>query len=61
MTLNQVNDVKHWRDRADEMLTLSTMMNDETARAITVRLSEDYEKLAERAEIRSNGNVPLPK
>jgi uncharacterized protein YihD (DUF1040 family) len=61
MTLNHVIDVKHWRDRADEMLVLSMMMKDEEARAIMVRLSEDYEKLADRAAVRSNGSVPLPK
>jgi hypothetical protein len=59
MALNHVNDVKkHWRDRAAEMFVLSTMMKDTEARAIMVRLADDYDKLAERAEQRSNGEVP---
>jgi hypothetical protein len=59
--MNLVNDVKHWRDRADQMLALSIMMNDAETRAIMVRLADDYEKLADRAEVRSNGNTPLLK
>jgi hypothetical protein len=58
MTLSHVNDVKHWRDRAAEMLVPSTMMNDAETRAIMVRLADDYDKLADRAEQRSNGEIP---
>ena len=58
MALNDVNDVKHWRDRAAEMFILSTMIKAAETRAIMVRLADDYDKLAERAEQRSNGEVP---
>jgi len=57
MARNPVNDAKHWRDRAAEMRVLSTMMKDMETQTIMVRLADDYDKLAERAEIRSNGGV----
>lgn len=58
MTLNRVNDVKHWRDRAAEMRILSTLMQNIQAQAIMVRLADDYDRLAERAAQRSNGETP---
>jgi len=58
MALNHVNDVNHWRDRADEMRILSRMVKDIEAQANMARLADDYDKLAERAEQRSNGEVP---
>jgi hypothetical protein len=61
MTLSHVNDSQHWRDRAAEMRALSDMMNDFDAVAIMLRLADDYDTLADRADIRSNGGVPLKK
>jgi hypothetical protein len=58
MPASHVNDSKHWRDRAAEMRALSDMMKEPDAIAIMLRLAEDYDKLAERADIRSNGGVP---
>ena len=58
MALNHVNDVNHWRDRADEMRILSRMVKDIEAQANMAELADDYDKLAERAEQRSNGEVP---
>jgi hypothetical protein len=63
------NDAKHWRDRAAEyarnisqraaeMRAISANMNDMEAAAIMLRLADDYDKLADRADIRSNGGVP---
>jgi len=54
MMLNHVNDVKHWRDRAAEMRILTTMKDIET-QAIMIRLADDYDKLADRAEFPSGG------
>jgi hypothetical protein len=59
MTLNHVNDSQHWRDRADEMRALTATMQDKQAVATMLRLADDCDKLAERADIRSNGGVPL--
>jgi len=58
MSQSNINDPKHWRDRAAEMRALSEMMKDAETVAIMLRLADDYDKLADRAEIRSNGGVP---
>ena len=58
MPASRVNDYKHWRDRAAEMRALSDMMKDAETVATMLRLAEDYDKLADRADKRSNGGVP---
>ena len=49
-----INDPKHWHDRAAEMRALSETMKDVEARAIMLRLADDYDKLAGRAAHRSD-------
>ena len=58
MTISHVNDSKHWRDRAAEMRALSDMMKEPEAVTIMLRLADDYDRLAERADVRSNGGAP---
>ena len=58
MPASHVNDYKHWRDRAAEMRALSDMMKDPEAVTIMLRLADDYDRLAERADVRSNRGVP---
>jgi hypothetical protein len=58
MALSSVNDPKHWRDRAAEMRAIAATMKDTETIAIMNRLADDYDKLAERAAIRSDGGVP---
>jgi hypothetical protein len=53
--------VQHWRDRAAAMRTLAIISKDTEAREIMVRLAEDYDNLADRAQVRASGDVPLPK
>ena len=48
---NNVNDVKHWRDRAAEMRILSTMMEHVETQAIMARLADDYDKMADGADL----------
>jgi hypothetical protein len=58
MPASHVNNSKHWRDRAAQMRALSDMMKDIECVAIMQRLADDYDKLADRADIRSSGGVP---
>jgi len=58
MSIKPINDPKHWRDRAAEMRALADTMKDAETIAIMNRLADDYDKLAERAAIRSDGGVP---
>src|SRR6516225_9862252 len=53
MRASSINDPKHWRDRAAEMRVLSEMMNDVEARATMLRLADDYDRMADRAEARA--------
>ena len=57
MTINRVNDSRHWRDRAAEMRALADWMKDVDATAMMLRLADDYDLLADRADQRANGGV----
>ena len=60
MALQGLNDVKHWRDRAAEMRVLSAEMKDFEARTLMLKLANDYDKLADRAEDRARRDVLGP-
>jgi hypothetical protein len=45
---NNLTDPKHWRDRAALMRALSETTVDAEAKAIMLRLANDYDKLADR-------------
>jgi hypothetical protein len=65
MTLHGINDAKHWRDRAAQMRVLSDEIKDPQAQRMMLRLANDYDKLADRAEDRAArdkaGPSPIPK
>jgi hypothetical protein len=65
MALQGINDAKHWRDRATEIRVLSDEIKDPQAQRIMLKLANDYDKLANRAEGRaardSVGPSPIPK
>ena len=58
MTPNHVDDAEHWRERTAQMRVLATTMKQIGVQAIMARLAEDYDNLADRAELRANGEVP---
>ena len=61
MTLQGLNDAKHWRDRAAEMRVLSAEMRDFEAQTLMAKLANDYDKLADRAEDRAaRDKTPAP-
>ena len=60
MTLQSLNDAKHWRDRAAEMRVLSDEMKDFEARTLMLKLANDYDKLADRAEDRVARDIAGP-
>jgi hypothetical protein len=47
------NDASHWRDRAAEMRAIADGHRDKEAAQVMLRLADDYDKLAERAETRT--------
>jgi hypothetical protein len=47
-----INDPKHWRQRAEEARVHAEDVFDPEAKKTMLRIAEDYEKLAERAEQR---------
>ena len=65
LTLQGINDSKHWRDRAAKMRVLSDEIKDLDAQRMMLKLANDYDKLADRAEDRAardmTGPSPIPK
>jgi hypothetical protein len=55
MLASHVNDLNHLRERAAEMRVSSKELKDNNTASIILRLADLYDRLADRAEIRSSG------
>ena len=49
---DRLNDPQHWRDRAEEARSIAEQMIDRGAIATMLKVAEQYEELAQRAERR---------
>src|SRR5262249_29601060 len=53
-----INDPKHWRQRAEQAPTGADQMNDPHSKPKMLRIADDYEELARRAERRLKQQRP---
>jgi hypothetical protein len=66
MALQNIYDARHWRDRAAEMRVLSDEMKNLEAQTLMLKLANEYDKLADRADERAirdgiRGPSPIPR
>ena len=52
---SHINDPPYWRERARHMRSMAEGATDTEARETMLRVAKEYDRLAERAELRSSG------
>jgi hypothetical protein len=60
MPRGTVGEPEHWRERAAAMRALTIGMKNSDALAIMLKLADDYDKLADRAEKRNSKKTTSP-
>jgi len=53
MDRNLADDPDYWRNRAEEARAVGMQMTDPHTQAVMFSIAQDYEKLAQRAELRA--------
>jgi hypothetical protein len=53
MDRNLADNPDYWRNRAEEARAVGVQMMDAHTRAVMFSIAQDYEKLAQRAELRA--------
>jgi hypothetical protein len=53
MAANTFDDPDYWRSRAEEARAIGVNMTDPHTKAVMFSIAQDYEKLAQRAELRA--------
>ena len=58
MPEHPINDPKHWLNRAKEARVLAEQIDDPEAKRTMLKIADDYERLAQRAQERAAGRLP---
>jgi hypothetical protein len=54
----RLDQARHWRDKARELLNMAAGLKDLGARALCLRIATNYEELADSEERRVTGSPP---
>jgi hypothetical protein len=60
MPIQGLNDAKHWHDRTASMRVLFDQIKDPEAKEMMLKLANEYDQLADRAEHRAARDAPRP-